>query len=285
MSEFAQVALITGSSSGIGLLTALTLARGGYTVIATMRDLARATDLRNTAMVQGVSGQLDIQMLDVTDPSHIEGIAQYIADTYGHLDLLANNAGYAIAGFAEEMTLDELYLQMDTNFFGAVHLTTALLPLMRTQRSGHIVMLSSISGLSAFPLLSAYNASKFALEGWAEALSMEVKSLGIHVSLVEPGAFETDIWTRNATLTAATNDRSSPNYARSQSFLAAIQKASARRADPQQIADLILRIAQSPSPRLRYLIGKDAQAAYLMRRLLPTRLFQKILLRASGLTG
>jgi len=279
-----KVALITGASSGIGLLATLTLARNGYTVIATMRDLARATNLREKAEAEGLSDRIDLHPLDVTDSAQVAETAAYVKATHGRLDVLVNNAGYALAGFSEETTLAELRHQFETNFFGAVQTTTAMLPIMRAQTGGaKIVMISSISGLTAFPLLGSYNASKFALEGWSEALSMELRSLGIHVSLVEPGAFDTDIWSRNATTTSATQASDSPNAARSQAFLAQVQNGKMRKADPQQIADLILHIAQSPKPKLRYLIGKDARSAKLMRTLLPTGLFQSILLKASGI--
>jgi|SRR6187402_370765 len=291
-----KVALITGASSGIGLLATLTLARNGYTVIATMRDLARATNLRERAETEGLSGQIDLHPLDVTDSTQVAATAAYVKTTHGRLDVLVNNAGYALAGFSEETTLAELRHQFETNFFGAVQTTTAMLPIMRAQTAGaqaegaqtggaKILMISSISGLTAFPLLGSYNASKFALEGWSEALSMELRSLNIQVSLVEPGAFDTDIWSRNATTTSATQDSASPNAARSQAFLARTASGKMRKADPQQIADLILRIAQSPKPKLRYLIGRDARSAKLLRTLLPTRLFQTILLKASGIDG
>ncbi|WP_222829246.1 SDR family oxidoreductase [Terriglobus saanensis] len=282
-----KVALITGASSGIGLLATLTLARNGYTVIATMRDLARATHLREKAEAEGLADRIDLHALDVTDSAQVTEAANYVKATHGRLDVLVNNAGYALAGFSEETTLAELRHQFETNFFGAVQTTTAMLPLMRAQTrqtgGAKILMISSISGLTAFPLLGSYNASKFALEGWSEALSMELRSLGIHVSLVEPGAFDTDIWSRNATITSATQSPGSPNYKRSQAFLAQIGNGKMSKADPQQIADLILRIAQSPNPKLRYLIGKDARSAKLLRTLLPMRLFQSILLKASGI--
>jgi len=284
-----KVALITGASSGIGLLATLTLARNGYTVIATMRDLARATNLREKAEAEGLSDGIDLHPLDVTDSTQVAATAAYVKTTHGRLDVLVNNAGYALAGFSEETTLAELRHQFETNFFGAVQTTTAMLPIMRAQTAGaqtggaKILMISSISGLTAFPLLGSYNASKFALEGWSEALSMELRSLNIHVSLVEPGAFDTDIWNRNATTTSATQATDSPNHARSQAFLTRTLNGKMRKADPQRIADLILRIAQSPKPKLRYLIGRDARSAKLLRSLLPTRLFQSILLKASGI--
>ena len=193
-----KVALVTGSSSGIGLLTAIELANNGFKVIASMRDLGRRDRLDQAASAAGVSDKLDVQRLDVSEFAAMPAFAEKLVGDYGRLDVLVNNAGFAVAGFAEDVKLDELRQQFETNFFGHVALTKAVLPIMRQQGSGHIIMVSSISGLHGAFSVSSYAASKFALEGWSESLRLEVNALGIKVVLVEPGAYKTDIWDRNA---------------------------------------------------------------------------------------
>jgi NAD(P)-dependent dehydrogenase (short-subunit alcohol dehydrogenase family) len=196
MSE--EIAVITGASSGIGLLTAVELGKAGFRVIASMRDLKRRVRLDQAVTAAGISQKVDIRRLDITEFDTIPGFVRDVVRDYGRIDVLVNNAGFAVAGFAEDMKLDEIRLQFETNFFGHVAVTQTVLPTMRQQRSGHIIMISSISGLHGVFSISSYAAAKFALEGWSESLRLEVNALGIKVVLVEPGSFQTDIWTRNA---------------------------------------------------------------------------------------
>ena len=192
-----KIAVVTGSSSGIGLLTAVELARNGYRVVATMRDLGRSSRLEEAAQQAGVRDRLDLRRVDITEIDSLPGLVEAIVRNHGRIDLLVNNAGFSTAGFVEDTDLHELRHQMETNFFGNVAMTKAVLPAMRKQRSGHIVQITSVTGRAAAPMLSSYAASKFALEGWSEALRIEVHSLGIRVVLVEPGSYDTDIWERN----------------------------------------------------------------------------------------
>ncbi len=276
MSE--KIAVVTGSSSGIGLLTAVELAKAGFKVVASMRDLGRRERLDQAAVATGVTGRVDGRRLDVTNSAAIPGFAEGVVHDYGRIDVLVNNAGFAMAGFAEDMKIEEIRLQFETNFFGAVALTQAVLPAMRRQRSGHIIMVSSIGGLSGAPTLSSYNASKHALEGWSESLRLEVNSLGIKVVLVEPGSFQTDIWTRGAVMGERATKETSPNYQRSLRMRDAVQKIHKR--DPTAVARLIIRIAQDPNPRLRYLIGPDAHIQLWMKRLLPWKWHEKLMAKA-----
>jgi short-subunit dehydrogenase len=270
-----KVCLITGSSSGFGLLTAVDMARAGFRVIATMRDTNKATALMKAANEAGVSGKMEIRPLDITQFDALPGIVNEIVTAHGRIDVLVNNAGYALAGFAEDISLDELKAQLDTNFFGHVALTKAVLPVMRKQRSGHIIMVSSIAGLVASPVLSSYAASKHALEGWSEALRIEMKSLGVHVVLVEPGAFETDIWVKNAKMGEQAVQNSSLNKERSLRFAQVVQQKLVK-ADARDVSKLIVRIAQDPNPKLRYLIGKDAVRRKWVKTLLPWKTYEKI---------
>jgi NAD(P)-dependent dehydrogenase (short-subunit alcohol dehydrogenase family) len=272
-----KIAIVTGSSSGIGMLTAIELAKNGFKVVASMRDLGRRTRLDEAAAAAEIYGQLDIRRLDVTDFNAIPAFVEQVARDYGRIDVLINNAGFAVAGFAEDMQLDEIRLQFETNFFGQVALTQAVLPTMRRQRTGHIIMVSSISGLHGALSISSYSASKFALEGWSESLRLEMNALGIKVVLVEPGSFQTDIWTRNVLIGQKSLDGSSPNRARGEKMRDAVQKI--RKRDPVEVARLITRIAQDPEPRLRYLVGPDAHIQLWLKRVLPGKWHERLLAR------
>jgi NAD(P)-dependent dehydrogenase (short-subunit alcohol dehydrogenase family) len=272
-----KIAVITGSSSGIGLLTAVELARNGFQVIATMRDLARREKLEQAASAGGVRPYIDIRRLDVTEFDLIQPDVDKLLRDYGRVDVLVNNAGFAVAGFAEDLTLSEIRSQFETNFFGQVAITKAVLPTMRQQRSGHIIMVSSISGLHGAFSISSYSASKFALEGWSESLRMELNSLGIKVVLVEPGSYETDIWTRNARIAQKTLDGSSPNRVRGQKMRDRVQ--SIPKQDPIIVARTIAGIAQDPNPRLRYVVGKDARVQLWLKRVLPWKWHEKLIAR------
>jgi NAD(P)-dependent dehydrogenase (short-subunit alcohol dehydrogenase family) len=278
----ARTALITGASSGFGLLTAVTLARRGWRVLATMRELGRRAPLEDAARAAGVLDRIEIHQLDVTKPAQIAVIAALIESSNAPLHALINNAGFVVPGFAEDVSDAELRDQFETNFFGAAALTRALLPRLHSQRFGHIVMLSSISGRTAFPGVSSYVASKFALEGWTETLRFELKATGIQVVIVEPGSFETDIWTRNAKVSARMQDPHAPNAARVSRWREEFVRNN-KRADPQVVADLIATIVENPNPKLRYVIGRDAHRALLARRILPWNLFERVVIKLSGM--
>jgi NAD(P)-dependent dehydrogenase (short-subunit alcohol dehydrogenase family) len=278
-----KTALITGASSGFGLLTSVTLAKRGWRVLATMRDLNRRDKLESAARDAGVLDRIELHELDVTKANQTAVISDMIAERGEPLHSLVNNAGFAVPGFADEVTDAELRDQLDTNFFGAVAITRAVLPQMRRQGFGHIVMVSSISGRTGFPGASSYVASKFALEGWTETLRYEMAALGLKAVLVEPGSFETDIWTRNAKLSAKMQDPNSPNAPRLARWRTQLEKSSKSRANPQIVADLIARILETPNPRLRYVVGRDAKMALLMRGLLPASVFERMIVKLSGL--
>lgn len=275
-----KVAIITGSSSGIGLLTAIEFAANGYRVVATMRDLGRSGRLEDAAQAASVRQQIDLRQLDVTDFDSLPGAIESIVRDHGRVDVLVNNAGFSVSGFVEDLSLDEVRLQFETNFFGAVAMTKAVLPVMRKQRSGHIIQVSSIGGLVAYPMLSAYAASKFALEAFSEALRIETHSLGIRVILIEPGSFDTDIWTRNVVVAKGALEEASPNRERSRRFSQVIKGRGNKREDPRQVAQLILRVANDPNPRLRYLIGKAVRMQLWFKHLAPWHRYEKTIAKA-----
>lgn len=270
-----KIALVTGASSGFGLLTSIELAKAGFRVVATMRDLGRRDRLDQAVTAAGLAQKIDVRALDVTNFDTIPGFVDAVVRDYGRLDVLVNNAGFAVAGFAEDIKLDELRLQFETNFFGAVAMTKAVLPTMRRQRSGHIIQVSSIAGLHGSVTVSSYSASKHALEGWSESLRMEVNSLGIKVVLIEPGAFQTDIWTRGAVMGEQATKETSPNIQRSLRMRSTIEKLP--KADPIVVARLIAAVAQDPNPKLRYLAGRDAKIQLAMKRILPWKWHEKVI--------
>lgn len=269
-----KIAVITGASSGFGLLTSVELARAGFRVVATMRDLGRRERLDQAAAEARVTALIDVRALDVTDFEVLPGFVPAVVRDYGSVDVLVNNAGFAVAGFAEDIQLEELRLQFETNFFGAVAMTKAVLPTMRRQRSGHIIQVSSIAGLHGSVTVSSYSASKHALEGWSESLRMEVNALGIKVVLVEPGAFETDIWTRGAVMGAEATKDTSPNFQRSLRMREQVKKIP--KADPIAVARAIVAIAQDPNPKLRYLVGRDAKIQLALKRILPWKWHERV---------
>jgi NAD(P)-dependent dehydrogenase (short-subunit alcohol dehydrogenase family) len=240
-----------------------------------MRDLSRRDRLDQAAVAAGVAGQLDIRALDVTNFEALPAFVDAVVRDCGRLDVLVNNAGFAVAGFAEDIRLEELRRQFETNFFGAVAMTKAVLPIMRRQHSGHIIMVSSIGGLLGSVSVSSYSASKHALEGWTESLRLEVNALGIKVVLVEPGAYLTDIWTRGAVMGEKATQETSPNIQRILRMRDRIQALPKR--DPIEVARLIASIAQDPNPKLRYLVGRDAKIQLAMKRILPWKRFEKVI--------
>jgi NAD(P)-dependent dehydrogenase (short-subunit alcohol dehydrogenase family) len=280
----AKTALITGASSGFGLLTTVTLARRGWRVLATMRDLNRRGLLEKAACAAAVMERIEIQQLDVTKAEEISAVAALMERNGSPLHAVVNNAGFAVPGFAEDVTDAELREQFETNFFGAAAVTRAVLPQMRRQGFGHIVMVSSVSGRGGFPGVSSYVASKFALEGWTETLRFETRALGIQVVLVEPGSFETDIWTRNAKISARMLDPNGPNAARVSRWRDELERNN-KKANPQIMADTIAAIVEDPKPKLRYVIGKDAHIALLLRHVLPWSAFERLMIKVAGMDG
>jgi len=214
-------------------------------------------------------------------PTHAAFAEQVLAD-YGRIDLLVNNAGFAMGGFAEDLTLDEYRYQFETNFFGHVSLTKAVLPAMRRQGSGRILMVSSMAGRSPMPGLSSYASSKFALEGYTEALRMEMAPLNIVPVLIEPGNFATDVWNHPENLAASAFDKASPNLERTHRFHRFAQSG-VKLSDPKRVALLIADLADRPNPRLRYIIGTDAKLLIYSRALLPFRVFEKQMVKKMGI--
>ncbi len=277
-----KVAVVTGASSGFGLFASLELARAGFRVVASMRNLGKRTALDEAAARENLAPAIEVRQLDVTAfDTHSQFLDAVVRD-FGSLDVLVNNAGFSMAGFAEDFSLAELREQFETNFFGAVSMAKAALPQMRRQRSGHVIQVSSVGGRHANACVSSYSASKFALEGWSEALRLEMNPLGIRIVLVEPGAYATDIWEKNIRVAGAAISDTSPNQQRTLRIRDYIRDHVEKR-DPREVARLIANIALDPYPNLRYPIGQGAITGRTIGALLPWKLWERMVQKRLGL--
>ncbi|EDX59385.1 oxidoreductase, short-chain dehydrogenase/reductase family [Bacillus cereus W] len=273
-----KVAIITGASSGFGLLTTLELAKKDYLIIATMRNLEKQANLISQATQLNLQQNITVQQLDVTDQNSIHNFQLYIKEI-NRVDLLINNAGYANGGFVEEIPVEEYRKQFETNLFGSISITQLVLPYMREQKSGKIINISSISGQVGFPGLSPYVSSKYALEGWSESLRLEVKSFGIDVALIEPGSYNTNIWEVGKQLAENQSETTSPY----KEYMGKIQKhinsGSDTFGNPIDVAKKIVDIAEAKRTTLRYPIGKGVKFMILVKKILPWRLWEYLVLR------
>ncbi len=259
-----NVVLVTGASSGIGKACAERLAGLGHKVYGTSRKAA------------GKAGPVDMISMDVTqDASVADGVAR-ILKAEGRIDALVNNAGYGIAGAAEETSLQEAQQQFDTNFFGMFRVTKAVLPGMRERRSGLIVNMGSIAGLISIPFQSFYCATKFAIEGFTEALRMEVRPFGIRVALLEPGDHRTG-FTGNRVRTKESQG-ASPYREKFDAALGVMERDEQKGPGPEAIARQVERLLGKRSPALRYPVGMFLQRfAVKLKRLLPESVFESII--------
>ncbi|KEO81380.1 SDR family oxidoreductase [Tumebacillus flagellatus] len=271
-----KVVLITGTSSGFGLLSSVALLREGYYVVATMRDLGKAAALKQAVREAGLSlADMEVQALDVTEEAAVQTVVDDVLARLGRIDVLINNAGYAHGGFIEEISMDEYRAQFETNFFGAVAMTKAVLPSMRERRSGKILMISSISGRFGFPGMSPYTSSKYALEGFSESLRHEMRPFGVSVVLIEPASYRTNIWAKGIER-GGEIDSDSP-YAPALTKMAAYAAAmNDRGSDPREVITLISRVLQDPRPVLRYPVGKGLKPLLFLLRFLPQRLVDRM---------
>lgn len=256
-----RVVLISGASSGVGRSTARLLAQRGYTVFGTSRNPESADSTPGVEMLA----------LDVRVDDSVRACIDTIAHRCRRVDALINNAGYELAGALEEVTTEEAKAQFETNFFGAVRMVNAVLPFMRSQQRGHIVNVSSLSGLSSIPFLGIYSASKFALEGYTEALRHEVKPFGVQVSMTEAGFLNTPM-IHNRQVGANRTAEYDPWRQRA---LQAIRGYEDRGPGSEAVANTVLEIVSSETPRLRYLIGQQAKAVARLRRFLPAALYER----------
>jgi NAD(P)-dependent dehydrogenase (short-subunit alcohol dehydrogenase family) len=256
-----RVVLITGGSSGIGQATARLLAQRGFTVFGTTRNLLGVERIPGVEMLS----------LDVRLDESVNACVEALLKRTGRLDILVNNAGYSLVGPIEEALLEEARAQFETNFFGVVRMVKKVLPIMRKQAGGQIINISSGAGLAPLPFVGFYSASKFALEGYTEALRHEVKPFHIRVSLVEPGYIKSNLRRNQEFATGQIGD-----YDPWRKRVSRVRPEwEERLPEPTLVAECILRIIRSRSPRLRYTVGKESAQAFWLRRFLPESFFER----------
>jgi NAD(P)-dependent dehydrogenase (short-subunit alcohol dehydrogenase family) len=273
-----KTAIVTGTSSGFGLSTSIELARKGFTVIAAMRNCDKSSELLQQARKYGVESKINVHELDVTYEGSIKAFQTWVNEEFGRVDVLINNAGYAGAGFVEEVSMDEYRRQFETNVFGVIAVTKAFLPLMRMQKQGCIINISSISGKVAFPGLSPYVASKHAIEGWSESLRLEMQPFGVKVVLIEPGSYKTNIWSTGKQVAKESLHSHSPYQVYMQSIEKYIAEGENSFGDPKDVARKIAEIATMGNPDIRYPIGRGVKATIFLKNFLPWGLWEKITL-------
>jgi NAD(P)-dependent dehydrogenase (short-subunit alcohol dehydrogenase family) len=249
-----KVLLITGAGRGMGADIAKAALGAGYAVVATGRDP------RKVEQAVGAADDLLTVKLDVTDPASAQAAVEAAVGRFGRIDVLVNNAGNFYAGFFEEITPDDFRAQVETNLFGPLNVTRAVLPVMRAQRSGLVVTISSTAGITGGEFTSAYAAAKFALEGWMESLAPEVAPYGIRTMLVVPGFFRTDLLTPESTSYA---EPSIDDYTeRTKQTVAAWSSMDGRQGgDPAKLAKALIELVGSDEPPLRWAAGADAVGA------------------------
>jgi NAD(P)-dependent dehydrogenase (short-subunit alcohol dehydrogenase family) len=250
-----KVWLVTGAGRGMGVDIARAALAAGHAVVATGRNPERVT------AALGAHDDLLAVALDVTDPASAQAAAQAAVERFGRIDVLVNNAGNFYAGFFEEITPEDFRAQIETNLFGPLNVTRAVLPVMRSQRSGLVVTFSSSAGITGGEFTSAYAASKFALEGWSESLTPEVAPFGIRTMLVEPGFFRTELLTEDSTRYPGP---SIDDYAeRTRQTVTAWKGMNGQQGgDPAKLARALVQLTGSDEPPLRWAAGADAVAAF-----------------------
>ena len=251
-----RVAIVTGSSSGIGFEISLTLARHGFITYATMRDLQKSSTLRSIADKEKIP--LRCVQLDVTNDMSVKQAIETIVNESHNIDVLVNNAGYGLSGALEDLLINEIKLQFDTNFFGLIRATQAVLPIMRNQRSGIIVNISSGLGRFGIATSSAYASSKFAIEGLTESISYELEPFGIRTILVEPGIIKTN-FIKAAVLGEKSTDSNSPYFQFMNNMEDGMKKLIESGESPEYVAKVVLDAINDSNPKLRYLAGKDVE--------------------------
>ena len=271
-----QVALITGCSSGLGYETALMLARNGFHTFATMRNTKKSDSLEEIIKKERLD--LIIRELDVNDDTSIENTINCIKREANRIDVLINNAGYGLVGFFEDLTLDEIRNQFETNFFGVLNITKKIIPIMRLQKSGTIINVSSGAGQVGFPGISAYVSTKFAIEGFSESLMYELFPYGIKVVIIEPGVIKTNFF-RNCIVSEHSMKKSSP-YSRSlDKFQRNVELMQEHATSPIDVAKVIIQVLGNNEPKQRYIIGNDVAMILEAKKSLSDIEFKKMMMQ------
>lgn len=268
-----KVAIITGCSSGIGLSTAVEFSKNNFITYPTMRNLAKKNELEN----QLTNSNLDnILQLDVTDDTSITNTISKIKNKHGKIDILVNNAGYGLFGSFEDASIEQFKQQMETDFFGAVRLMKEIIPIMKENKSGKIINVSSVAGLTGFPIMTSYISSKFALEGLTESLRYELKKFGIQLTLIEPGAVKTKFFENKLVVE---NSLKNPDYSKTTMNILNLTKTILENAiSPEIIAKKIVKISNMETISPRYLIGQDSEQIINQKKLLSSSDYEDYIL-------
>jgi NAD(P)-dependent dehydrogenase (short-subunit alcohol dehydrogenase family) len=272
-----KIAVVTGSSSGMGYETSLILARNGFHTYATVRKLEGEGSNQIIDIAKNENLPLQVIQLDVNDDKSVTDAVNRIAKEKGRIDVVVNNAGYDLMGALEETSMDEIKGQFETNFFGAVRVMQAVIPMMRKQGEGIIVNVTSVGGRITFPLNSPYHATKFALEGLSESMQYELEPLGIKIIVIEPGGVGSN-FLKNLKMASNTSDPLNSPYRSMQSRISEYFKQwSQNLMHPSEVAKAILQAVTSDNPDFRYVVGKDAAMALESKRNMSDREFQNMM--------
>jgi len=271
-----RVALITGCSSGIGYETALMLGRNGFRTFATMRNTKKSDSLQEIIRKEGLD--VSIQQLDVNDNASIENTINNIKNEANRIDVLINNAGFGLVGFFEDLTLDEIRDQFETNFFGALNITKKIIPIMRLQKSGTIINISSGAGQVGFPGISAYVSTKFAIEGFSESLMYELLPYGIKVVIIEPGVIKTNFF-RNCKVSEHSVKKNSTYSTSLDKFQKNIEIMQEHATSPTDVAKVIIQVLGNSEPKQRYIVGNDVAMILEAKKNLSDNEFKKMMIQ------
>jgi NAD(P)-dependent dehydrogenase (short-subunit alcohol dehydrogenase family) len=274
-----KIAIVTGSSSGIGLETSLTLAENNFTTYATMRNLDKASNILEVAERKNLP--INVVQLDVTDDTSVQQAIQFVSEKEGRIDLLVNNAGYALLGAAEDLCSEDIQAQFNTNLFGVYRTIKEVIPIMRKQAGGGtIINIGSVNGFVASPCASAYVATKFALEGLTQSLRYELAPFGIKVTIIDAGAIKTNIITNGIRIPnkieeqrrqqqkqqQQKNTNTSPFAEMTINILEKSKTVISNGSHPRVVADIVLKAAKVEKPQPRYSAGDDAEKLLETRR-------------------
>jgi len=249
-----KVAVVTGTSSGIGFETALALAREGYYTYATMRDTTKSDKIKELGKKDNL--KIDVLKLDVDDESSVKTAIQKILDQKQRIDVLVNNAGWGLWGCVEDVSIDEFKAQFDTNFFSIIRLIQEVGPTMRKQGSGTIVNISSVVGRIGFPASPAYISSKFALEGLSESLRFELAPFGVNVVIIEPGVIKTNFMKNMKMAEKSESDTVYRDI--TVKVVSGVKMMAEMGTHPKEVADTIVKAIKDEKPLPRYIVGNDA---------------------------
>jgi NAD(P)-dependent dehydrogenase (short-subunit alcohol dehydrogenase family) len=272
-----KVAVVTGSSSGMGYETSLILARNGFHTFATMRKLEGEGTKQLSNIVKDENLPLEIIQLDVNNDKSVIDAIDRIAKEKDRIDVVVNNAGYDLMGALEETSIEEIKAQFETNFFGAVRVMQKVTPMMRKQGGGIIVNITSLGGRISFPLNSPYHATKFALEGLSESIQYELEPFGIKIIIVEPGGVGSNFLKNLKWASKASDPSNSPYRSIQNSMLEFFKQWAQNLAHPSEVAKVILKAVTSDNPDFRYVVGNDAVTTLEARRNMSDKEFQNLI--------